>query len=123
MPDTVKKRGGARAGAGRPKGKLLKKTILEAQARNILIEEILKEWRPIINIMISVAKGKAKYMTKGKDKKVYVFTKPPNVGMLNELTSFVVGKPKQSFEGTLDMPQLQELSDSVKAILNKHESK
>ena len=110
-------------GGGRPKGAKNKKTVVEEQARAILIESILQDWEPMIETLKDIAMGKIAY-TKliGKDKVtgeeiVKVYTKPPSESALQELISMVVGKPKQEVSGTINMPQLQDLTQKIADIL------
>ena len=41
------KNGGKRIGSGRPKGSLNKKTVIDTEARSIVVEHFLKKWEPM----------------------------------------------------------------------------
>ena len=115
--------GGFRPGAGRKKGQKSKKTIVEAEARAILVDKVLQDWDPIIETMKDMALGRIKYIKViGQNKEtgediVKVYTKPPSESALQELISMVVGKPKQEVSGTINMPQLQALTQQIADIL------
>ncbi len=115
--------GGFRPGSGRKKGQKNKKTILENEARAILVDSILKDWEPMIETLKDIAMGKIKYSkVVGKDKVTgedieKIYTKPPSESALQELISMVVGKPKQEVSGTINMPQLQDLTQKIADIL------
>jgi hypothetical protein len=115
-------KGGRMAGAGRPKGAKNKKIplvkIAESEARAILVEELLKSWRKHIRIMRKVAYGKTKVIVwQGKNMRVY--ERAPDTKMLLELTSFVIGKPKQEIGGTLNLPEIKNLTDKIQSILER----
>lgn len=113
-----KTKGGYRVGAGRPKGSKNRKTIVELEARTALVNRILAEWDPIIDTMLSVGLGKAKYVDT-KDGKEIIYLKAPSPQVLLELVSFVVGKPKLEFSGAVNTPQLDELTKDIRSILEK----
>jgi len=102
--------GGRRAGAGRPKGSYSKKHVLESEARTVLINSLLEDWEPIIEIAKKVSVGDY-VVPKGKMR--------PDTRLLMELVSFVVGKPKQEFNGTLNSPQVQQLTETMQNLLEK----
>jgi hypothetical protein len=113
-----KTRGGYRSGAGRPIGSKNKNTIVELEARATLVNKILTNWNPIIDALLSVGLGKATYVNTKNGKEI-TYAKPPNPQVLLDLISFVVGKPKMELSGNIDLPQLERLSDDVRAILEK----
>ncbi len=110
--------GGKRSGAGRPKGSKNRKTIIEAKAREFLVQQVLAKWDSIISTMLSVGLGKAKYIIIKNGKEI-TYIKAPNPQVLLDLISFVIGKPKIEFSGAINTPQLDELTKNVRAILEK----
>lgn len=110
--------GGARPGAGRKKGsytssKTLKK-IVEAEARGILVKKVLKRWEPIVKTLIDLALGKIKGQRGYPD---YVIN--PDQRLLVETIYSVIGKPKGEDKVNLVSPEMVQLAQDVRAILNR----
>lgn len=112
------KHGGRRLGAGRKKGsytssKTLKR-IVEAEARSILVEQVLKRWEPIVKTLVDLALGKVKGQKGYPD---YVIN--PDQRLLVETIYSVIGKPKGDDKVNLVSPEMVELAHDVRAILNR----
>lgn len=121
----IKKRGGARPGAGKPKGYKHKNTIMQAEAKQKLIDMVLQKWQPLIETKIDLALGEV-YVTKSKDtlvtdpqgRKVRIaYKKEPDGNAINDLVAYVAGKPTQTLEAKVDAPSLDKLGESIKQIL------
>ena len=86
-------KGGARIGAGRPKGRKNETTLVAEEAREILRNMVFQELEPIAKGMLQLAKG---ISYKGEDG--VVFTLKPDKGAADLLFAYALGKPKQAVE-------------------------
>lgn len=116
--------GGQRRGAGRPKGSYSHKKIVELEARNILVERVLNNWKPLIDAKVDLALGDYYYEKidgKGEVRKVY--KNEPDSLSINHLIEYVIGKPKASvsLDGEVKTPDLKEsvekLGETIQNIL------
>ena len=112
------KNGGYRPGAGRPRGSKNKTTVIEAEARSLLVNHILEKWKPIADTMISLALGKIK-IVKIEGKYIRVYTRPPNFRAVKSIIETVIGKPKYEISSSVDVPQLEQLSNDIRTILER----
>ena len=88
------KLGGRRPGAGRPK---LKGTVLQQQAKNRLVNKVLRHWDPLVQTWVDLALGD--YYIEETDKGVRrVYKAKPDSKSLKDLAEFVAGKPTQPIE-------------------------
>lgn len=114
------KRGGKRPGAGRKKGGTNKQTrekqIIEAEARAHLIKAFLKEWKTTERTIMALAHGRIKTV-KYHGKNIQVYEQAPSEKMLQMLVETVIGKPKQPIDGSVSMPELQQLANDIRTIL------
>lgn len=133
MKESKKPRGGARPGAGMPKGKVCKKTLDKEVVRELVRQRVSAEIGPMLDSQISNAKG-IKYLVvrqkssgkflrvteamakakAGNDEEIIeVWEKYPSVQAFSELLNRAIDKPKE---------QLQEvkLSGSVELIQMLH---
>jgi hypothetical protein len=108
--------GGRRTGAGGVKGQRRKKTILESEARDVLIKLILNRFDPIVSSLVKVSEGG--YVVKDFDSQGHKLA-APNHQVALELISYIVGKPKQVTDSTVSMPQLEQLQKDISGILAK----
>jgi hypothetical protein len=110
--------GGKREGAGRPKGKVSKETQFKLQMQQQLIRKVKKEFTPLLEAMLELAKGHyvSVQTEKGETK---IFKKPPNVEMIKYLTDQTIGKAKES----LDINTLGEHRHTVEGNLNLQSEK
>ena len=119
------KHGGFRPGSGRKKGKYdsnsprairTRRKVAEDQARTILVEEILKEWRPLIRTRIRLALGQTKVIETGRGVRETGYVVPPDDRAIENLVSYVVAKPKQELR--VDTPQLDRIGEAMEFIMS-----
>lgn len=115
----MKQRGGVRPGAGRKIGSISKKTIIEAEARGILVSRLLTQWQTIADITLDLALGKMKYVNVN-GKRVLVYTRLPDTKMLQIIIELVIGKPKQTVDASVNLPELRQLATDIRSILTKN---
>lgn len=123
--------GGARPGAGRKKGShnppsnstaavmrrvKIQKRIAEDQAWTILVEEILKEWRTLIQTRIRLALGQIKVIETDRKGRETVYDVPPDDRAIENTISYIVAKPKQELR--VDTPQLDRITEAMETILS-----
>lgn len=118
------KYGGFRSGSGRKKGNYdpnspraqrIQRKVAKDQARTILVEEILKEWRPLIRTRIKIALGQTKVI-EIDGKRELVYTVPPNDRAIENVVSYIVSKPKQV--SPVDTPQLDRIGKAMDLIIS-----
>jgi|GEM_PF-875556 hypothetical protein len=115
----MKQHGGIRLGAGRKIGSISKKTIEEAAARGILVNRLLARWETVADTCLDLALGRIEYVrTEGGRRRVY--TRPPDARMLEAIIEIVIGKPKQNIEGSINLPELQQLAADIRSILTRN---
>lgn len=85
----TKKNGGARPGAGRPKGS---SSIIMERARAYALQRIEAEFKPIMDAAIELSKGIWVESPDGKR----VYKKAPDVNALKHTIDQIIGKPKES---------------------------
>lgn len=117
MKELKKARGGARPGAGMPKGTVTKKTIEKEAARDALRQIVLEQMKPLAQRMIVSAMGIGHLYTRDKtgkftkienqaevdrllttgeeDKDYWIFTKDPSVQAFTDLMNRALDKPKE----------------------------
>lgn len=105
--------GGARAGAGKPKGTKSKATLSKEAAREIVRQMVLAEMRPMIDAQVANAKGLKYLVTRdkktgkfsrvteamarlsGKEEIIEVWEKDPSVQAFTDLMNRAIDKPKE----------------------------
>lgn len=107
--------GGQRPGAGRKKGSLGKKTIEEVLCRQFLIEHYLSKWQEIADTMLDLALGKVRTV-KIKGKKTLIYKRIPDQKAIQNIIETVIGKPKERIDNIVNLPQLDQLTKSLRAI-------
>ena len=112
----MKQRGGVRPGAGRKIGSINKKTIVEAEARGILVSRLLTQWQTIADVTLDLALGKMEYVNID-GKRIHAYTRLPDTKMLQTIIELVIGKPKQTIDGNVNIPELQQLATDIRSIL------
>lgn len=117
MKQSKKPRGGARPGAGMPKGHVTQKTIEKETARAALRQIVLEQMKPLVQRMIVSAMGIGHLYTRdktgkftkienqaevdrlltegGEDKDYWIFTKDPSVQAFTDLMNRAIDKPKE----------------------------
>lgn len=105
-----------RPGAGRKKGALNIKTVMEVEARDILVNRLLTQWQAVADISLDIALGKI-VCVRIEGKRKHVYTRPPDERMLQFIIETVIGKPKQPVSGSINFPELQQLSADIRSIL------
>ena len=112
--------GGARPGAGKPKGKKWASTISKEQARETLRTEVIAELKPLVQAQIASAMGIRHTFVRGKhgrfvqltdpkqieialnsgdEGKYYSpYTKDPNVQAFTDLMNRALGKPVEPMQ-------------------------
>jgi len=116
------KKGGKREGAGRPRGSKDPKTIAKEKALEVLRNEILREWLPLIQTKIALANGV--YVIKpirqaGRVVDVKVYKEKPDSQSLEYLFNMVVGKPKENLDLNLGIKEMKKIQDDIKQILER----
>lgn len=92
-----------------------KKTIEKEMALEEMRKEILKEWKPLIDVKMALAKGIKMVSYKlGKDTPV-IYEKAPDGNSIEYLISMVVGKPKES----LEVEGKIELEATIQQVISK----
>jgi hypothetical protein len=115
----AKPRGGARPGAGRPKGSVNPSTITKEQAREALRQIVLAKMEKLVSAQLDNATGISHFMLREKDGKwkrlespeqieaalnsedakegstYYVYTKDPSVQAFTDLMNRALDKPKE----------------------------
>lgn len=109
-------KGGKRQGAGRKKGYRSPRGYLVGEARQYLINQILEHWEPLINTKIRYALGEY-YTEEYKEGKRFVYKALPDSKSINDLLIFVTGSPTLRVNATVDSPQLKELGDKLRKLL------
>jgi len=111
-------KGGARPGSGAKKGSKHKKTIEAAVAREVLTRIYLERWEELARTALQLGLGELQVLdNKGKFMKIY--TKAPDPKMLQDIIETIIGKAKQEISGDINLPQLVQLANDVREILNK----
>jgi len=112
--------GGARPGAGKPKGKKWPSTISKEQARETLRTEVIKQLEPLVQAQIDNAlgvrhtfmrdeRGRFVQLTDAKqieaalnsgdeNKYYWTYTKDPNVQAFTDLMNRALGKPVEPMQ-------------------------
>lgn len=109
-------RGGARPGAGKPKGHKSKNTLAAEQARARLIQNIHDHMDEVFEAWLTSALGfKIEKTDKNGTAKIYLV--PPNPNAIRDMLDRAMGKPVQPVEGSIDTSV--DLSARAKALLDK----
>ena len=101
--------------AGRKKGKRSIAKIVQEKALIVLRDEVLKEWKVLIERKMDLAKGVFEIKNVPREGKVKVFSRLPDSGSLEYLFSMCVGKPKENVD--IKVKGIQELTEKIQAIL------
>lgn len=95
-------KGGVRLGSGRPKGTKSKKTLQQIQtkqqARELLKEIVFKEFKPMIEAQVDLAKGVkiAKMNVQGEIESIY--QEKPNTTAFELLSNQAIGRPENEID-------------------------
>ena len=92
--------GGKREGAGRKKGSKASHTLLAEQMRAKLIQRVDKEFTPLVDAQVDLAKGivvERTVIVNGKTIKRY-YVKEPDNSALEDLLNRAMGRPKETIE-------------------------
>ena len=108
-------KGGKQPGAGRPKGSFSGSTLKAMKARELLIEEVTKKWKPLIEAQMALALGHyERVKVNGKTEKVYL--QGPDQNAIKYLMDQTIGRAKESLELS---GEVKTLSDVI-SELNKN---
>jgi hypothetical protein len=112
--------GGARPGAGRPKGSKNPTKFLAGEYKQLAVDQIIQRWGEIIDTKMMLALGTWEKYGEGKAAHI-VYKQAPSGKDLVELIEIVIGKPdaKLGLDGSVAIPGIQELSDNIKSILEE----
>jgi hypothetical protein len=114
MPNPITARTNGKRG-GRPLGTLNPETVKRNKLRQMMIDRVEKEFDPLMDAAMDLAKGIIVYVSgkDGKPRKVY--EQPPNTEMLKYLLDQSAGKALTSVEmsGGLSIDNLQDFIYSL----------
>lgn len=103
---------------GRPKGTNAVKAEL---MRKILVDEVKKEFKPIIRGQIDLAKGivveKTETLSSGEKVKRY-YKEKPDITAASKLVEQAIGKPKED-KTEVSVPEIRELAEAIKTLALK----
>ena len=125
LKDLKNSRGGARPGAGMPKGTVTQKTLDKEAARAALREVVLEQLRPLVKAQLDNAMGVSHFLLRdpksGKFERItdpdqiqaalnadgaqegstyYIYTKDPSVQAFTDLMNRTLDKPAEHVEMT-----------------------
>ena len=109
-------RGGARPGAGKPKGHKAKNTLAAEAARARLIERIHANMDKVFDAWLSTALG-FQLEKAGPDGTTKTYAVPPNPNAIRDMLDRAMGKPVQPVDGKMETTV--NLSKHAKSILDK----
>ena len=114
-------RGGKRSGAGRKLGYRSQKTYLAGEAKNQLIHRVLKEWDELIETKLRIALGDYYIEKTDTNNRKIIYRAKPDTKSINDLIEFVIGKPQQPIDNTINAtitsPAIDQLTLSMRQIL------
>ncbi len=119
MAGKKNKSGGARPGAGRPKGSKSDKTLQQEAAQKIVREIVFEYLRPLVEARLESALGiyvEKVIVTKTGKIKVRVYKEQPNGQAIEDLLNRALGRPKDPSQEAIG-EGIVALGKSVQKIL------